>query len=143
MEFLPANTHKGQYQNLYLPRPPPPPDPEPAHDIQVEQLGPLAVGDPLGSWVIESIQLHGAEARVVVVHDDQRVTFGFAAPSVDVPAGPHSHEALNIYYDAPDQVSFEILDPAGVALREALVTGVEDPGAAVAQWIEEARPLRP
>ena len=109
----------------------------------VAELGPLAVGDWLGAWNIERIEIGATDARATLLAGGERITFGFAGSQGDAPEGPHSLGELHIYYRAPDGLSFTEIDAVGRALRERLVADVEDPAAAVDRWIEAARAQLP
>lgn len=118
------------------PEPPPVPDQDGPRNT-VAKLGPLEVGGMLGSWEIESIEITNSEARVNVVRDGLRASFGFAGPAGAAPSGPWSVGDLHIY--SREGVDAAAVEDGGVALRDALSAGTKDPGPAVDAWIEVAR----
>jgi hypothetical protein len=109
----------------------------------VAELGPLEVGDTLGSWVIESIEIGAGDARVHTVREGLRASFGFSGPAGEAPPGPFSAGDLHIYFNAPEGVDAATLQDGGEALRELLSAGADDPGAVVDAWIEAARATLP
>lgn len=120
------------------PRPAPLPEQDGPRNT-VAKLGPLEVGGVLGSWQIESIEITDGEARVNVVRDGLRASFGLAGPAGAAPSGPWSVGDLHIYFSAREGVDATAVEDGGVALREALSAGTQDPGPAVDAWIEVAR----